>query len=224
MMNDRIFVACSVLAVALTLLFALWPNARAKIFRDRSIIVLPTPWVISFVVLIPLAAALLYSLVGTYGEAEMDDPRITLLRSQMIEMARELERDPDQAELWQRMGLVYKDLQHYGPAEHTLRRALYLRPDSAFVLVELAETLKLRSELPVMPIEARKLLTRAVRLETDNLKALWLLATDEFRSGNFESALAWWEQMLPLLPEDSTIHRAVQTEAQRARSLANQDR
>jgi cytochrome c-type biogenesis protein CcmH/NrfG len=120
------------------------------------------------------------------------------------------------------MGLVYKDLQHYGPAEHTLRRALYLRPDSAFLHVELAETLHLRSELPDMPAEARGLLTRAISLEPDNLKALWLLATADFRSGNFETALSWWEQMLPLVPEDSQIHRAVQTEAERARSLINQ--
>ncbi|MEE4637929.1 MAG: tetratricopeptide repeat protein [Wenzhouxiangella sp.] len=164
----------------------------------------------------------LYLQVGTYGDAEVNDPRMTHLRSEMIEMAGELERNPNQPELWQRMGLVYKDLQHYGPAEHTLRRALYLRPDSAFLHVELAETLHLRSELPDMPAEARGLLTRAISLEPDNLKALWLLATADFRSGNFETALSWWEQMLPLVPEDSQIHRAVQTEAERARRLINQ--
>jgi cytochrome c-type biogenesis protein CcmH/NrfG len=120
------------------------------------------------------------------------------------------------------MGLVYKDLQHYGPAEHTLRRALYLKPESAFLHVELAETLQLRSEFPTMPSEGRELLTRAVSLEPDNLKALWLLATDDFRAGNFETAMAWWEQMLPLVPEDSQIYRAAQSEAERASALIGQ--
>ncbi len=218
-MNVSTFVIWSALAIGLTILFALWPNLRAKVFRDRSAAVLPTPLVISFVMLIPLVTVAFYLLVGTYGAAEVTDPRITLLRSKMIEMAKDLERNPDQPEVWQRMGLVYKDLQHYGPAEHTLRRALYLRPGSAFLHVELAETLQLRSELPAMPPEGRELLKRAVSLEPDNLKALWLLATDDFRAESFETAIAWWEQMLPLVPEDSQIYRAAKSEAERARAM-----
>lgn len=165
---------------------------------------------------------MLYLQVGTYGEAEIDDPRITQLRSQMIEMARDLERNPEQPEQWQRLGLVYKDLRHYGPAEHSLRRALYLRPDSAFLRVELAETIHLRSELPEMPGQARALLEEAIELQPDNLKALWLLGTNDFLTGDYEKALTWWEQMLPHVPEDSSMHRAVQNETKRARDRIRQ--
>ncbi|NDY96209.1 tetratricopeptide repeat protein [Wenzhouxiangella limi] len=222
MTSETTFLFCAGLAVLIALLFALWPSVYHLIRHRQSTPRLPHPLNLALIVLIPVSTVLLYLLVGTYGDAEIDDPRITLIRSQMIEMARELEKNPDQPEKWQRMGLMYKDLRHYGPAEHSLRRALYLRPESAFLHVELAETLQLRSELPGMPPEARALLERAVALEPESLKALWILATDDFSEGNYETALAWWEQMLPLVPEDSSIHRAVENETERARDRIRQ--
>jgi cytochrome c-type biogenesis protein CcmH len=222
-MNENAFVVLSVAAVSLALAFALWPNIRPRLgLKTAETTRLPKGLSRAIIVLLPVVTVGFYLLVGTYGDAEVHDPRVTLLRSQMTEMAEELERNPNQPEKWQRMGLLYKDLQHYGPAEHTLRRALYLRPDSPFLHVELAETLKLRSELSVMPPEARELLMRALALQPDNLKALWLLATDDFLAGNYEIAVAWWEQMLPLVPEDSTMHQAIETETKRAESLMAQ--
>ncbi|MFP4277964.1 MAG: tetratricopeptide repeat protein [Wenzhouxiangella sp.] len=217
------FIVIAGLAVLAGLLFALWPEIRARLKPGAPATpTLPRPVSLAILALLPLVTAVLYLQFGTYGEAEVDDPRITLLRSQMIEKARSLERNPDQPEQWQRLGLIYKDLQDYGPAEHTLRRALYLRPDSAFLHVELAEVLNQRNALPGMPAEARQLLERAVTLEPDNLKALWLLATDDFLAGNYQTALAWWEQMLPLVPEDSSMHRAIRSETRRARRLIEQ--
>jgi cytochrome c-type biogenesis protein CcmH len=222
MTAENMFILCASLAVLTALMFALWPNIHSRIRRQHQIPRLPRALSLTLLVLIPVTTTLLYLQLGTYKDAGVDDPRITLIRSQMIEMARSLEKNPDQPEQWQRIGLVYKDLRHYGPAEHSLRRALYLRPDSAFLHIELAETLELRSELPGMPAEARTLLERAVELDPKNLKGLWLLATDDFLVGNYETALAWWEQMLPLVPQDSSMHRAIVSETRRARDLLEQ--
>ncbi|MEE4294995.1 MAG: hypothetical protein V2J20_00060 [Wenzhouxiangella sp.] len=223
-MNENTFAALTAMAIVLALVFSLWPNIKARLLGGETASgKLPGWLVLSISISLPVVTLTGYLLVGTYGEAGVDDPRITLLRSQLTEMARALEQNPEQPELWQRMGLAYKDLQHYGSAEHTLRRALYLRPNSAFLHVELAETLKFRNEGPGMPPEATQLLERAVALEPDNLKALWLLATDEFRAGHYENALSWWEQMLPLVPENSTIHQAIRTETQRAQRIISQN-
>lgn len=217
-MTQWLFITLSGLAVALALVFALWPEIRPRRRGDKGTRArLPKPLTLAIFVLLPLVTALLYLQFGTLEPAQGHDPRVETLRSQMINMARELEHNPEQPEQWQRMGLIYKDLRHYGSAEHALRRALYLRPDSAFLRVELAETLQLRSELPEMPAEAKRLLEQAADLEPDNLKALWLLGADDFLIGNYASALAWWEQMLPLVPEDSSMHRAVRNETRRAR-------
>lgn len=222
-MKLDIFYILASLAVFFALFFALAPDIRARLGRKKpSSGTLPLPLLLGILVLLPFVTAMLYLQVGTYGEAEIDDPRVTQLRSKMIEMARDLERNPDQPEQWQRLGLVYKDLRHYGPAEHSLRRALYLRPDSAFLRVELAETIHLRSELPEMPPQARALLEEAIELQPDNLKALWLLGTNDFLTGDYEKALTWWEQMLPHVPEDSSMHRAVQNETKRARDRIRQ--
>ncbi len=221
-MDVNQFFGLSAAAIVLTLVFVLWPSIKARLSRS-SANQLPLGLSVALVFLVPGSTLALYLLVGTFEAAEHHDPRMALLRSQMTEIAADLERNPDQPTQWQRIGLIYKDLQRHGSAEHSFRRALYLNPDSAFLHVELAETLKLRSELPVMPTESRELLQRAVALEPDNLKALWLLATDHFLSGNYETAVARWEQMLPLVPEDSSMHRALVTETARARRILDQD-
>ena len=222
-MNANHFIGLSAVAIGLTLIFVLWPTIHARLSREKSS-PLPLGLSLALVILVPTSTIALYLLVGTFETSEQHDPRMELLRSRMTEIAADLENNPDQPDQWQRIGLMYKDLQHHGSAEHSFRRALYLNPDSAFLHVELAETLKLRSELPVMPTEARELLERAVALEPDNLKALWLLATDHFLNGNYETAMARWEQMLPLVPEDSSMHRALLTETRRAQRIIDQSR
>jgi cytochrome c-type biogenesis protein CcmH len=219
------FISLTVLAVALALLFALWPEIRSR-FRPGadSRARLPKSLSLAIFILLPLVTGLLYLQFGTLEPSQGNDPRVELLRSQMIGMARELEQDPNQPEQWQRMGLLYKDLRQYGSAEHALRRALYLRPDSAFLRVELAEALQLRSELPEMPEEGRFLLEQAIDIQPDNLKALWLLGTDDFLTGHYENALSWWEQMLPLVPEDSSMRRALENETRRARDRIDEPR
>jgi len=222
-MEKLFFYATTGLAVGLATLFALWPEIQRRLSGSTGQdLVLPRSLRVGILLALPLATAVLYWQFGTHGDAVTDDPRIEQLRAQMIDMAQKLERDPEQPELWQRLGLIYKDIGNHGSAEHTLRRALYLRPGSAFLRTELAETLHRRSDLAQMPHESRMLLKQAIEIQPDNLKALWLLATDDFVSGNYATALAWWKQMLPLVPEDSTIHRAVRTETRRAREMMQQ--
>ncbi len=207
-------------AVVLALVFALWPQIRAWLPGVRSERrPLPGSLSVAIALLVPLAALGLYLQVGTTEPSESNDPRVQQLRTQMVGIAGELERNPDQPELWQRLGLIYKDLRHYGSAEHALRRSLYLNPASAFVRVELAESIHRRSEMQEMPVEARRLLKEAIELDPEQIKALWLLGMDNFLVGEYENALARWEQMLPLVPEDSSMHRAVQAETRRARRL-----
>ena len=222
-MDRPSFTIVATVAVALALLFALWPEIRSRFpGQGGRTTRLPPALSLAIALMLPLAAFGLYLHVGTIGPTEITDPRVQQLRNQMVGIAGELERDPDQPELWQRMALIYKDLRHFGSAEHALRRSLYLNPDSVFVRVELAETLHRRSEMPEMPLQARQLLEEALELDPEHIKALWLLGMDNFLVGDYENALARWEAMLPLVPEDSSMYRAVQTETRRARRLLNQ--
>ena len=205
------FIVVAGIAIVVGLLFALVPMFG----RTR----LPWPLMAGIAVGVPAATVVLYLAYGTPDALEPSDPRAHELRQQMISIARTLERNPDQGEQWQRLGLMYKDLRQHSSAEHALRRALDLKPDSAFVRVELAEAIHRRSELPEMPLEARLLLTEALEINPEQIKALWLLGMDDFVGGDYARALAHWEQMLPLVPEDSSIHRAVRNETQRAQRL-----
>src|SRR5690625_6461136 len=82
-------------------------------------------------------------------------------------------REPNDSVHWTRLGLAYKSLQDFGAAEHALRRALYIEPQSGFLMAELGETLLYGSGQRQLPAEAQSLLEQAAA--QDSQKALWLL-------------------------------------------------
>ncbi|NDY96130.1 hypothetical protein [Wenzhouxiangella limi] len=183
----------------------------------------PTSILAGLAVAVPVATFLLYQLVGTpEGLTEADDP-VTELRSDLIELAHSLERNPDNAEGWAELGLAYKNIEEFTSAQHALRRALYIDNDNAFVQVELAETLMFMGERNGLPAESRRLLTQALTNEPENQKAMWLMGIGAFQSGNFERAIVWWERLIPLLDPNSSVYNSVAGQIAQARAELGQD-
>ncbi len=172
--------------------------------------------IVGLVLIVPAATWLLYQSVGEPEGISPGDTPIEQVRSGLIGLARELERDPDGVENWVRLGMAYKDLEEFSSAQHAFRRALYLDPDSPFVRVELAETLLFASQSPRLPEESRELLERAVEREPENQKALWLLGIGAFQRGDYRQALAHWQELDALLPEGS-VRGSVREQMARAR-------
>lgn len=175
--------------------------------------------ILAFAILIPASAVFTYQVVGTPEGIAPDESEAGQIRASLIELARAVERHPEEAENWVRMGLAYKELQEYSSAEHALRRALYIDGDSPFVRVELAETLLFDSGQAQLPEEAGQLLRQALQTNPGNQKALWLLGLDAFQRGEHRRSVAILERLEGLLPEGNA-RNTVQEYLAQARSHA----
>jgi len=171
--------------------------------------------VLGLLVLIPTTTWLLYQHVGEPEAIDGIDSETRQVRSSLSTLAHRLERDPSSLDDWVVLGLSYKELREYSSAEHALRRALNLDPESAFIRVELAEVLLFASGQSSLPDEARRLLKQALTAQANQQKALWLLGMDAFQQGRHESALDYWQKLRELLP-DGSVRASVEAQIERA--------
>ena len=63
-----------------------------------------------------------------------------------------------------------------------------------------------------------QLIQQALKLDPNNLLALWLSGTAAFTNGNYASAVQTWERLAKLLPPNSEEARAIATSIEEARS------
>ncbi len=185
--------ACVLVAIAFTIV----PLLASKGDQQTSVPIL----ILVLVLLIPAASWVTYRAVGTPEGIAPPDSDATMIRAALIDIARQLERNPDDADQWIRMGLAYKELREYSSAEHALRRALYIDAGNPFIQIELAETLLFDSGQPSLPPESRSLLLDALDQDPRNQKAYWLLGLDALQREDYEEAVGRLEQLDAMLPE-----------------------
>ncbi len=176
---------------------------------------------IGLLIAVPAATILLYQTVGEPDGLTRDNSQVHVIRDALTGIARELERDPQQPELWAQLGMSYKDLEQFSSAEHALRRALYIDNANPFIQVELAETLLFASGSSQLPDEAVNLLQESVISDPQNQKALWLLGVHAYQSGDFAEALNRWQVLDGILP-DGSVRNSIREQMDRARAAMNQ--
>lgn len=198
--------AATLLAVA-SLVIPLWAKGTGQ---SRL-----APGLVAFFA-VPAALMAVYWLVGEPQGIDRPATATDDLRDQLIEIANDLERNPDNATGWLALGMAYKNIEAFSSAEHALRRALYIDEDNDTVQVELAETLIFTSaEAP--PPEAERLLDRALEQNRASQKAIWLKGVVAFSNGRFQEAISAWQGLLASLPEDASIRASVERQIDLAR-------
>lgn len=208
------FFAFVVIAVLAAIAFAIVPLMLGGEGRRKLVLIA------GLFFLVPILTWLTYQHVGTPEAIDGDFGETGQIRATLIDLARDLERDPENSDNWTRMGLAYKDMQEYSSAEHALRRALFIDGDNPFIQVELAETMLYASGEPRLPPDGRALLERAVASQPDNQKGLWLLGLNAFQSGRHDEAVEWFERLMAVLPAGD-IRQTVQQHLEQARASAN---
>ncbi|HEY7906066.1 MAG TPA: tetratricopeptide repeat protein, partial [Wenzhouxiangella sp.] len=147
--------------------------------------------------------------VGEPGAIERDETPADQLRGQLISIANELERDPDNQQNWMALGSAYKNIESFSSAQHAFRRALYLDPEDPAIQVELAETL-IFANVGQTPQEAVALLDQALATDPLNQKALWLKGVIAFSDERFAEAIDQWENLLGALPADASVRTSIE--------------
>ncbi len=202
-----VFVTLAAIAIALlSILIPLWQHQR-----DRYLLA-----GVSVLILVPLSLIAVYAIVGEPRAIQRDQTPSDQLRGQLITIANQLERNPDNQANWLALGSAYKNIESFSSAEHAFRRALYLDPEDALTQVELAETL-IFANVGQTPEEAILLLEQALATEPANQKALWLKGVIAFSNEQYTDAIGQWQQLLATLPAEAPVRTSIERQINLAR-------
>jgi len=182
---------------------------------------------------VPVGATLLYKAIGS-------EQIITLLQEfpaaarqvqqqaspqlsveEMVgRLAARMESEPDNLKGWLMLAKSYTVLNRFEEAVPAYRNITRLGGgDNAGVLADFADALA-SSNNGRFTDEAGTLLTRALALEPDNLKALWLAGHWKNQSGDPAAAIAHWQQAASQMQPQSEDWRIITSQIEQVRQRA----
>ena len=195
-------------AVVATPAAAPGPRAAAPMWRAVLMVLL----------FIPLLALPVYWKVGTPAALRTDlaaaadlSPAgaIEQMRERIRALEERLAKAPQDAAGWSTLGRSYAALGEYRKAADAYARAEPLAPQDAQMLADYADALAMAQERKLQG-EPLRLLKRALAADPDNIKALLLAGTADFESGDYKNAVALWERVKSLAPQDTELIASLQ--------------
>jgi cytochrome c-type biogenesis protein CcmH len=174
---------------------------------------------IALAVLLPLIAVGLYALLGSpaavlpvavqaqQASAEMDEL--------LGRLASKLEQNPDNPDGWTMLARSYKSLSRWDEAERAYTRIGPTMQKNAELLAELAELLVQKEN--GFSERSRALIQQALRVEPNNMLALFMGGGEAFDGGRYAEAATLWERLLPQLEPGGEDARMVETSIAQAR-------
>lgn len=180
--------------------------------------------------LIPMVAAGLYMTLGTPSALDQQPPAMRTvagadgepMHDQIAQMIATLEQrladDPQDAAGWTMLGRSYLFLERIDLARPALEKAIALNDRDPQVLVDYADVLAMTGDgtLEGRPME---LIERALQIDPNNQKGLWLAGTAAYERGDLPHALEYWQRLLRLVPPGSDAALAMQNNIAEVTSL-----
>ena len=191
--------------------------------------------------MIPLLAVLLYFQIGTpqalkpgqqqaqpsvqeEEAAEMNAPAgppgaptQQEIEQRVAKLAARLKENPNDAQGWAMLARSYQNFKRYREASDAYARAVAVAGNDAGLWADYAESLALanNSQLQGQPLE---LINKALQLDPNNQKALWLAGNAAYQTQDFQQAVSYWEKLLKLLPAGSEGAQSVSARIEDARA------
>jgi cytochrome c-type biogenesis protein CcmH len=189
---------------------------------------------VTVILLVPLLAVFLYLLEGnpaalspgkiTVAEQAGKGPAHAVTAEQinaMVErLATRLQTNPNDADGWRMLGRSYVALGRYQDAIGALDKAVAMIPNDPDLLADYADALAMTSgqTLEGKPME---MVNRALKLDPNHQKSLWLAGTAAYNKGDYPGAVAYWNRLLKQITPGSKEYRQVMDIIAEAQGLAD---
>jgi len=164
---------------------------------------------------VPLAAVGLYFVVGNpqalAPQAATDAAHnldVQQFQALVDRLAERLKNNPDEVQGWVMLARSYAALGRFGEAAAAYAHAVERLPGDAQVLADYADALAMAQGRRLQG-EPEKIIARALQVDPDNVKALALAGTVAFDKQDYATAVAHWERILRLVPQDSELAQSV---------------
>jgi len=201
--------AAVMIAVALVLLLLpLLRNGR-KTGGPRSLFVL----MLGIALVVPVGAALLYRQIGTpvaLNGVTTQAQTVTDVNKALDQLRAHLAAQPNDTQGWLLLGQAEMEMQQPDQARSAFEQALKTSPDNTAAMVGWAQADSTARADHHIDTRARELLERAVKLEPNNQRGLWLLGISDFQQGRFADAASTWRTLQPMLQPGSSVAQAVE--------------
>ncbi len=132
--------------------------------------------------------------------------------------ARKVAQDPSDAASWLALANLYRQQRQFGPARDAFVRLVALDAMTADSWADYADVQA--SVSGSLAGEAETFMDRALALDPEHSKALWLKASLAHEQGKEDQALVLWKRLLAVLPPDSSDARLVENNIAEAEHLA----
>lgn len=138
------------------------------------------------------------------------------IEGMVSKLEQRLQDNPSDIEGWVMLARSFSVLGRYGEAVSAYEKSIQFAGENAMLLTDYADAIAMFNgeSLEGKPME---LLQKAISIDPQNQKALWLLGTAHFERGDFVSAINLWKRLQQLIPagsEDAQAMAANITEAE----------
>ncbi|MDO9371311.1 MAG: c-type cytochrome biogenesis protein CcmI [Gammaproteobacteria bacterium] len=133
-----------------------------------------------------------------------------------------LQEQPEDGAGWMMLARSYSALGRYADAREAYARALPLVGEQPELLADYAEVMALSSPNQDLSGRPTELTEKALALDHDNPKALWLSGMAAFQRLDYPKAAATWKRLLVLMPADVEGVQTVQQHIAEAEARAAQ--
>ena len=133
-------------------------------------------------------------------------------------LAARMRENPDDPEGWILLARSYGAINRFDQAVQAYANAAARLPRDAQLLADYADVLAMAQGRRLQG-EPEKIIARALEADPNNLKAHALAGTAAFEKPDYAGAIRHWEQILPLVAQDSDTTRSIQASIAEARTL-----
>nr|WP_233175266.1 hypothetical protein [Dyella sp. ASV24] len=207
--------------IVAALLLVLLPLVRHGRQQGRPRGVFALAMILAFC--LPIAAIGLYLAVGTpvaLNGVPKADAGMNIDQA-VDELKTHLAQKPDDLQGWMLLGQTYSVMHKAADARDAYDHVLRLDADNGVAMVGWAEADSLLREDHRIEGRAQELLERAVKIDPQSQRGLWLLGISQFQHDQYTEAAATWRQLQPQLDSSSNVAKAVQEQIAVAESRAN---
>ncbi len=133
------------------------------------------------------------------------------IEAMVAQLAARMEANPNDIEGWFMLGRSYQFLNRYQDAKSAYDNVLALGGDNnPDFLATYADVLAMLNEQRIGEDSMRYIL-KALEIDPNHVKALWLAGTAGFQEGDFQRALRYWERLAQVLPPGSEDANIIQS-------------
>lgn len=184
--------------------------------------------VFSLMLTIPLFVICMYFYLGRYELIGIENPQLNQdknaklahIKNMVLQLEKQSKNETDNIETWSMLYQAYKVIKNYPKAIFAAENMNRILPDDPNILLRYADAIALNNggSLYGKPIT---LIERALKIDPENKYALWLIGIANSELGEYQTALNFWNKLLPKLKNDPESEKQLLKMIDVARSKTN---